>query len=137
MDYLLAIFILFCIVLFLVSFIVTIKSDQDGLRVLSFIVFSGILVIVIKYLFVYYGFSIYPDDYKYTWIIGLLIALIVFFITLISTQELKESGVFFMIALIFVTFIIGLHEAFIYALRNEIAREEVTSINYNFFLFFY
>jgi hypothetical protein len=108
MDYLLAIFILFCIVLFLVSFIVTIKSDQDGLRVLSFIVFSGILVIVIKYLFVYYGFSIYPDDYKYTWIIGLLIALIVFFITLISTQELKESGVFFMIALIFVTFIIGL-----------------------------
>jgi hypothetical protein len=129
MDYLLAIFVLVCIVLFLVSFIVSSGREQEEIRWLSFTVFSGILVIVIKYLFVYYGFSIYPVDYKYTWIMGLLIALIVFFITLLSTKDLRESGVFFMIALIFVTFIIGLHEVFIYALRNENAREEVTSIN--------
>ena len=90
--------------------------------------FLVIIVIFLKYLFEYFGFSIHQNDYKYTWIMGLLIAFIAGLTQFLSTKNFEECGKVFMLVLVFVTFIIGLHELVFYTLRNDNAREEVTSI---------
>jgi hypothetical protein len=102
--------------------------DKEKLRGVSILMSLVIIVIVLKYLFEYFGFSIYPNDYKYTWIMGLLIAFIAGLTQFLPNKNFEESGKVFMLVLVFGTFIIGLHELVFYTFRNENAREEVTSI---------
>ena len=128
MNYFLASGILVFIVLIIVSFII--PNEKDTLLVLALVVGCGILVIGIKYLFEYYGFSINPNDYKYTWTIGFIIGLIVLIIGLFNSENTKESCFVSVLALIFVSAIIGLDEVFSYAFGNENMRQEVMSKNY-------
>jgi hypothetical protein len=129
MDYLLITFIHICIVTIFNSLIISGYQDREKLRGVSILMFLVIIVIVLKYLFEYLGFSIYPNDYKYTWIMGLLIASIAGLTQYLSNKNFEESGKVFMLLLVFVTFIIGLHELVFYTFRYEYAREEAKCTN--------
>jgi hypothetical protein len=137
MDYLFAFFILVCFVAFLVSLNVSNIGDKELLRLLSIIMLIGIIAIAIKYLFAYIGISI-------LWlIIGSIIAFIVFLGCLCSSNDSPKDScteycehlafgliaLFSVLTLIYVIFIISLHEVSIGTVRYEDIKKDVISTN--------